>query len=218
MAAARNVTWRAPVNVTLPTVVDGAAKDPADVALTLLAERGFDAMSMVEIAAATGIPADEFVRTIGTKEAIVLAVAEDMLVAVVNALDDIDAQTPMVEALMTAHSRVVNDIIAGKGVIPVERMRCMSKAITSSRELQQKVAAQRTRILSAVLADHFGTSTEDRRVTQGLRLWSAVLAATYQDVLDKQGRFNPDVDAESAEGMRTRLNRAFRIVTGRPTK
>ena len=64
------------------------------------------------------------------------------------------------------------------------------------------------------------TASEHRRpipaVRQGLKLWSAVLAATYLDVLDKHGRFDPDVDVETPEFMRNRLNRAFRIVTGRP--
>jgi hypothetical protein len=46
-------------------------------------------------------------------------------------------------------------------------------------------------------------------VQRGLKLWSAVL--------DKQGRFDPEVDVETPESMRLRLNRAFHIVTGRPT-
>ena len=202
----------------VPTVGNGAARDPFDVALALMAEQGFDTTSMAQIAEATGIPADDFVRTVGAKDAIVLAVAEDMLVAVIDALGDIDAQTPMVEALMAAHARVVNDIIDEKGAVPLERMRCMSKTITSSSELQKKLAAQRTRMLSVVLADHLDTTTEDRRVKQGLKLWSAVLAATYLDVLDKHGRFDPGVDHESPEGMRARLHRVFRIVTGRSAK
>ena len=72
-------------------------------------------------------------------------------------------------------------------------------------------------MLSDVLANHFGTSTADRDVQRGLKLWSAVLAATYLDVLDKKGRFDPDVDVETPARMRDRLDRAFHIVTGRPT-
>ena len=99
-----------------------------------------------------------------------------------------------------------------------ERMRRMGKAITSSPDLQKKVAAQRVDMLTGVLADRFGASTTDQRVQSGLKLWSAVLAATYLDVLDKHGRFDPSVDEESPEYMRNRLNRAFRIVTGRTTR
>ena len=197
---------------------DHAGGEPVDVALALLAEQGFDATSMTQIADATGIPAEDLVRTLGTKDAIVLTVAKDMLVAVVDALADTDPQTPIVDALMAAHSSVVADIVAGTGPVTPEQMRCMGKAITSSPDLQKKVLAQRTEILSAVLAERFGTSTEDRRVQQGLKLWSAVLAATYLDVLDKQGRFDPRVDVETNEFMRDRLNRAFRIVTGRPIR
>ena len=94
-------------------------------------------------------------------------------------------------------------------------MRRMGKAITSSPGLQKKVGAQRVEMLTSVLADRFETSASDTRVQQGLKLWSAVLAATYMDVLDKHGRFDPEVDDESPDYLRNRLNRAFRIVTGR---
>jgi AcrR family transcriptional regulator len=198
-------------------VNDHGGRDPVDVALTLLAEQGFDATSIAQIADATGIPAEDVVPTLGTKDGIVLAVAKDMLVAVIDALADVDAQAPIVEALMAAHSRVVADIFAGTGPVSFGRMRAMSKAITSSRDLQKLVAAQRVDMLGAVLADRLGTSPTDDRVSQGLNLWSAVLAATYMDVLDRYGRFDVDVDAEAPEFLRDRLNRAFRIITGRPT-
>jgi AcrR family transcriptional regulator len=198
-------------------VGDRAGEDPIDVALTLLAQQGFDATSMEQIAAATGIPADDVVRTIGTKDAIVLNVAAAMLTDVVKALADVDAQTPVVEALLAAHSSVLSDIVAGTGPVTLERMKNMSRTITTSPELQKKVAAQRIEMLSDVLADHFGTSFSDRGVQQGLKVWSAVLAATYMDVLDKQGRFDPGVNVETPEVMRDRLNRSFRIITGRPT-
>ncbi|RDH79681.1 TetR/AcrR family transcriptional regulator [Mycolicibacterium moriokaense] len=192
--------------------------DPVDVALALLADQGFDCTSTAQIAAATGIAAEDVERTIGTKEAIVLRAAEDMLGSVVDALAAIDPQTPLVEALMTAHSEVLSDIIAGTGPITLERMRRMGKAITSSVALQKQVGAQRVEMLTAVLAERFAAPPGDQRVQQGLKLWSAVLAATYLDVLDKHGRFDPLVDEESPEYMRSRLNRAFRIVTGRSTR
>jgi hypothetical protein len=40
-------------------------------ALTVLAKHGFDATSMEQIAEATGIPSEEIVATIGTKDAVV---------------------------------------------------------------------------------------------------------------------------------------------------
>jgi len=95
-------------------------------------------------------------------------------------------------------------------------MRAMSKAITSSHDLQELVSAQRVGVLTDVLADRLGTSPTDNRVSHGLNLWSAVLAGTYMDVLDRFGRFDLDVDAEAPESMRDRLNRAYRIITGKP--
>ena len=197
---------------------DQDGQDGVDVALALLADQGFDATSMAQIAEATGIPVDDVVSTLGSKETIILKIAEDMLGSVVKALADIDPQTPLVDALMSAHSTVVADIVADTGPVKLERMRRMGKAITSSRDLQAKVAAQRVEMLTGVLADRFGTSATDQRVQSGLKLWSAVLAATYLDVLDRHGRFDPLVDDESPDYLRDRLNRAFRIVTGRGTR
>jgi AcrR family transcriptional regulator len=198
-------------------VNDRVGHAPAEVALALLAQKGFDATSMAQIAAATGIPVDGVADAIGTKDALVLDPARDMLVSVVDELGRLDPKTPVVEALLSAHFAVLNDIIDDVGPIPLERMRKMGKAIISSAELQKKVSAQRVEMLADVLEHHFDTSIEDREVQRGLRLWSAVLAATYLDVLDKQGRFDPGVDDETPDSMRDRLNRAFRIVTGRPT-
>ena len=55
-----------------------------------------------------------------------------MLGSVTKALADIDPQTPLVDALMSAHSTVVADIVADTGPVKLERMRRMGKAITSS--------------------------------------------------------------------------------------
>jgi AcrR family transcriptional regulator len=186
------------------------------VALSLLADHGYDATSMDRIAEAVGISADDLVRTIGDKDTIVLNVARDMLAAVVAELATADAQAPVVEALLDAHVAVLNQVIDGNGPITYDEMRWMGKAITSSADLQKKVSAQRADMLTDVLAERFGATVSDRRVQRGLKLWSAVLAATYMDVLDRQGRFDPDVDAETPQQMRDRLNRAYRILIGRP--
>ncbi|MDQ1731949.1 MAG: hypothetical protein QOK10_2108 [Pseudonocardiales bacterium] len=172
---------------------------------------------MNQIAEATGMAAADVVAAIGTKEAVVLNVARSMLADVISRLCALDPQTPVVEALLAAHAAVLNDVIDGSGPITFEQLRHMGKTIISSTDLQKKVSAQRGEMLAGVLADHFGTTTADREVQRGLKLWSAVLAATYLDVLDKQGRFDPEVDVETPESMRLRLNRAFHIVTGRPT-
>jgi AcrR family transcriptional regulator len=186
-------------------------------ALTVLAKQGFDATSMDQIAEATGIPSREIVATIGTKDAIVLNVARAMLADVVSVLSEIDPRMPVVEALLDAHKSVLDDVIDGTGPVALEDMRRMGKAVSSSPGLQKKISAQRTEMLTAVLADHFATSISARHVQQGLKLWSAVLAATYLDVLDKQGRFDPEVDDETPQQLRDRLNRAYRILIGRPT-
>src|SRR5690349_9387949 len=96
---------------------DQGGREAIDVALLLLADQGFDATSVAQIADATGIPVDEVASTLGTKDEIVLGVAEDMLGSVVKALAEVDTQTPLIEALMTAHSAVLSDIINDIGPV-----------------------------------------------------------------------------------------------------
>jgi AcrR family transcriptional regulator len=213
----RNGDWRRCESATFPTVGNQPDDWPSDVALTLLAEQGFDNTSMAQIAQATDIPVEDVTRVVGTKHTIVLTIAGAMLTDVVKILADVDPKTPVVEALWAAHSSVLVDIIAGTGPVTLVQMKHMSMAIASSPDLQKKVAAQRIEMLSGVLANQFGSSMADRSVQHGLKVWSAVLAATYMDVLDKHGRFDPGVNAETPESMRDRLNRSFRIITGRPT-
>ena len=167
---------------------DEAGREAVDVALTLLAEQGFDATSMAQIAAATGIPADEVERALGTKDEIVLTVAEEMLGSVVKALSEIDAQTPLVEALMTAHSSLLADIINDTGPVSLDRMRRMGKTITSSPDLQKKVGAQRVEMLTSVLADRFEASAVGYPRAAGAE---AVVGRPRGDIPGRAGQARP---------------------------
>ncbi|WP_156662860.1 hypothetical protein [Mycobacterium sp. 1274761.0] len=146
-----------------------------------------------------------------------LAISREMLAAAVQQLADIDVQKPVLESLLDAHMAVIRDIGAGMGTVTFEEMKFMGKAIWSSTELQQRIAAQRAEILSPVLADRLGTSKTDRRVQYVIKLWSAVLAATYFGVLDRRGNYKPGIELETPTDFHDRLAEAYRIVVGRPT-
>ena len=107
------------------------------------------------------MPAADVVAAIGTKDAVVLNVARNMLADVIRRLSALDPQTPVVEALLAAHAAVLNDVLDGSGPITFEQLRHMGKTITSSPDLQKKVSAQRGKMLA--------------EVQRGLKLWSAVL-------------------------------------------
>ena len=121
----------------VPTASHHAGRSAADVALALLAKQGFDATSTEQIAQAIWMPAADVVAAIGTKDAVVLNVARNMLADVIRRLSALDPQTPVVEALLAAHAAVLNDVLDGSGPITFEQLRHMGKTITSSPDLQK---------------------------------------------------------------------------------
>src|SRR6478672_1503461 len=60
-ASSWNGSWRRSPDATFRPWATAPPMIPADVALTLLAEQGFDATSMAQIAAATGLPPNHVV-------------------------------------------------------------------------------------------------------------------------------------------------------------
>ncbi|MFZ0835502.1 MAG: TetR/AcrR family transcriptional regulator [Mycobacterium sp.] len=73
---------------------DDRDEELVDIALRLMAQQGFDVTSVTQIAAAAGVSPQSVAGRFGTADAIVLAVVNDMLAAVVGALGDIEPGQP----------------------------------------------------------------------------------------------------------------------------
>ena len=186
-----------------------------DVALDLCTRQGYEATTIDQIPAAGGVTSHAVARYFATKDAIILSIVDDIVVAVATELARIPPQTSPTEALLDANIAVIADIANGAGVITRDRMHALAHILTASPELQKKASALGKQVLSVALAERMEVGPEDSRVRRAVTIRAAVIAAAYN--LDRGGRVrvDPHNDGRVPELMVKRLNDVFTHITGR---
>src|SRR5258708_31621061 len=124
-----------------------------DVALDLCIRQGYEATTIVQIAAAVGVTSHAVGRYFATKDAIILSIVDDIVVAVATELARIPPQTSPPEALLAANTEVISDIANGGGVITPERMQALAHILTASLDLPKKAPALGTHALTVSPAE-----------------------------------------------------------------
>ena len=212
-----SVEWNDPAR-SLATVWVMAEKHDRekliDVALDLCTTQGYEATTIDQIAAAVGVTSHAVGRYFATKDAIILSIVDDIVVAVATELAQIPPQTSPPEALLAANTAVISDIADGAGVITRERLQALAHILTASMDLRKTASALGKEVLSHALAERMGVGPEDPRVRQAVTIRSAVIAA---DNFDRGGRvrLDPRNDGRVPELMVKRLNDTFTHITGR---
>lgn len=186
-----------------------------DVALDLGTRHGYEATTVEQITAAAGVTPHTFGRYFASKDAVILTIVDDIVVAVAGELARIAPQTSPPEALLAANTVVISDIANGAGVITRERMQALAHILTGSPDLRKKSSALSKQVLSVALAERMGVEPEDSRVRRAITIHAAVIAAAYN--FDRGGRFrlDPRKDGRVPELMVGRLNDTFTHITGR---
>jgi AcrR family transcriptional regulator len=134
------------------------------VALDLCMRQGYEATTIDQIAAAGGATSHAVGQYFATKDAIILSIVDDIVVAVATELARIPPQTSPPEALLAANTAVISDIANGAGVITRERMQALAHILTASLDLREKASALGKEVLSVALAERMGVGPEDSRV------------------------------------------------------
>ena len=186
-----------------------------DVALDLCVRQGYEATTIDQVAAAVGVTSHAVGRYFATKDAIVLSIVDDIVVAVATELAQIPPQTSPPEALLAANTAVISAIANGAGVITRERMQALAHILTASLNLREKASALGRQVLSVALAEHMGVGPEDSRVRLAVTIRSAVIAAAYNFDRGGRVRLDPRNDGRVPELMVKRLNDTFTHITGR---
>ena len=186
-----------------------------DVALDLCIRQGYEATTIDQIAAAVGVTSHAVGRYFATKDAIILSIVDDIVVAVATELARIPPQTSPPEALLAATTAVISDIANGAGVITRERMQALAHILTASLDLRKKASALGKQVLSVALAERMGVGPEDPRVRQAVTIRAAVIAAAYNFDRGGRVRLDPRNDGRVPELMVKRLNDTFTHITGR---
>ena len=186
-----------------------------DVALDLWITQGYEATTIDQIAAAVGVTSHAVGRYFATKDAIILSIVDNIIVAVATELARIPPQTSPPEALLAANTAVISDIADGAGVITRDRLQALAHILTASMDLRTKASALGKQVLSVALAVRMGVGPEDSRVRQAVTIRAAVIAAAYNFDRGGRVRLDPRNDGRVPELMVERLNDTFTHITGR---
>lgn len=185
-----------------------------DATLSLCTRFGYEATTIDQIAAAAEVTPSDFVRHFASKDAVLMSIVEDLLQATVAALRDVGPGTGPEQALLTASTEVVRDIIGGRGVITRDRMLAIGQIVTANWELRKQASLARKRTLTQALADRMGVAAEDRRVHRAVTMWSAIAAGTYLGRRSMAAYYDPHQDDQLMEHMIADLTATFADVMG----
>ena len=126
-----------------------------ETALRLFAERGYDTVTVEEIAAASDVSRRTFFRYFATKEAVVMARREGLARTLRAALEASEA--PPFEAVRAALLALADEYVAKRDLILAERalVRAVPALVVADIELD--------RVYEAIIADHFLAALPDKR-------------------------------------------------------
>ncbi len=181
------------MSIVVETLVDRRRRlvrgELARVAVALFAERGFDTVTVDEIAAAAGMSQRTFFRYFATKEDVVLEFERGLWQDLVTAFDERPADEGAVTALREAF-RVTSH------VEPADRARALQLAriLDAAPALQARATGERVaedQALVAGVARRMGVDGEDWRARVVLAAMSSVAGAEFRAWAQDGGSGDP---------------------------
>jgi AcrR family transcriptional regulator len=159
------------------------------IAIRMFAERGFDNVTVDEIAAAAGTSPRTFFRYFPTKDEIVLDYERRVQERLLDALRSRPPTEGPVEALRQAY-------ISTSHVEPANRQRVLERGriLEAAPALRARVNGERMaedRALAAVVAERLGVNPDDARVRVIVVSMGAVAATEFKAWVDSGGKGDP---------------------------
>ena len=163
-----------------------------DAAVDLCDRQGFDRTTVDQIAAIADVSPRTFSRYFATKDAIALALIDEVLDRTAVELARQPRELNHFEALLKAYVAMANAAkVAPAGELSAERVMCIVRIILSSPALRQAALEYRANAVDVELAKRMGASVDDR----GPKLVSAVGGSVLMTALDRPGRRDPGLVA-----------------------
>jgi AcrR family transcriptional regulator len=167
------------------------------------------------------VPPADFGRYFPTKDAVILAIVDDLVQATAAALRHVDVAAGPEQALLIATTAVMTAITDGRGVITRERMLAMSEIISAQPNLRKQASKARKRMLTQAVAERMGVAAENHRVRQAVTVWSAIATGAYVSRSTMADHYDPSLDDLLEERMVVELTASFTevwvTISGSPT-
>ncbi|MCW2653562.1 MAG: transcriptional regulator, TetR family [Mycobacterium sp.] len=159
-----------------------------DAAIQLCDEQGFDRTTVDQIAAVADVSPRTFSRYFATKDAVVLALVDDMVEAIAVELSHQPRELSELEALRAAHIDMAKTTAgAPPGGFTAERLLTTARIVTSSPSLRLVAGEFRRHAVTVALAERMGVGLDDRKLHLAVAVWAAILLTALDDL-------GPDTD------------------------
>jgi AcrR family transcriptional regulator len=153
-----------------------------DAAIGLCDRQGFDGTTVDQIAAIADVSPRTFSRYFATKDAIALALIDEVLDIAAAELARQPLELGHFEALRRAFVAVARGTeLAPGGPLSADRLLQILRITVSSATLRQAAVEFRASALDEVVAARMGTSVDDRRVRLFAAVWGALLMTALSD-------------------------------------
>jgi len=158
-----------------------------DVAVQLCLAGGYHSTTVDQIAESADVSPRTFSRYFSTKEAVFLALLDDLVAAVAVELTHIPADVPVLAALRDAHiAALKNADSVGDVGLTSDRVVRMLQVINSTPELKAAAAEQHPESIGCALAAALGVPVDDRRLRLARAVWSAIIVTGCGDLVESR--------------------------------
>ena len=147
-----------------------------DAAVDLCERQGFDRTTVDQIAAVADVSPRTFSRYFATKDAIALALIDEVLERTAEELARQPLELNQFEALLRAYLAMATAAkVAAAGELSADRVMCIVRIILSSSALRQSALEYRANAVDAELARRMGTDIGDRAPRLVSAVWGSML-------------------------------------------
>jgi len=169
-----------------------------DVAVELCLEQGYANTTVDQIAARADVSPRTFSRYFATKDAVFLALLEELIEEVGAELDRIPPEVPPLAAMWRAHVEPLRRAEPGAaGGLSDERIGRMLQVINSTSELKLIAAEMHPETIENALSRRMGVPPDDRRLKLVIAVWSAIIVTGCGDLVS--GRDGLDLGSQLME-------------------
>ncbi|MGE2833647.1 TetR family transcriptional regulator [Mycobacterium sp. SMC-4] len=152
-------------------------------AVELCERQGFDRTTVDQIAAVANVSPRTFSRYFPTKEAIALALIDDVLAIVATELARQPLDVNPYEALRRAYIEAATACRTGRpGALPAARLLQILRIVITSTTLRQAAVEYRANAVDKVLAHRLGLTLTDRRIKLVAAVSGAVLMTALESI------------------------------------
>jgi len=156
-----------------------------DAAVELCERQGFERTTVDQIATIADVSPRTFSRYFATKDAIALALIDDVLDKTAVILADQPANLNHFEALRRSYIVMYNDAkTAPPGELTAERMMCTARIIMTSPALRQAAVEFRPHAVNVELAKRMGVDLNDRTLKLVSMVWASIIMTAMSDLGD----------------------------------